>query len=452
MEDASGLRQGSEASSLLFNGVGLAAATRLRLIRSGATVPAHLLVQASTDAAFASPVTAINTATVASDRAKVAGLSGGEFVVMPETGFTHAFAGKIVSSGDMSGLGHAAYIRYRWVYDGAPDEWLYTFYPTGEAVAVSGADATTGSLQVFLQGVLDGAWSIDEGATWRASGDVIGDLPPWTFTVTFRDVAEYTKPADQAAVIVAGELTIVSATYLADSVVADNAYIMSGNDARLVAQNVTDGVGSPVSVNNFFTYYIADGKLFRYVVSSGALIRVGTSSDWTACAPYRSADYYGAVAIRSGQLYAVTTSGETARIGSLSDWTETNGSFARRGAGYLYAIWGTTAYQLGEAVLPLPVDPSGSHRGLVASASGTLFYARAFGLEPTGISGVAAVASTHFEEETGRSRGFVLKSDGSLRFVYTDGGGWLETSIAHGYDWLYIATGKGGEGFAFATQ
>jgi hypothetical protein len=64
--------------------------------------------------------------------------------------------------------------------------------------------SASGSLTVTLQpptAVADGRWSVDGGVTWRTSGSTVAGLTNGTYTLTFREIASHTKPADQSVTI-----------------------------------------------------------------------------------------------------------------------------------------------------------------------------------------------------------------------------------------------------------
>ena len=325
----------------------LMAFTRLRLIRPSAVLPAHLVIEASADRDFASISTVIDTAAVAADRNRVLAWDGAEFVPMPAAGFGFGHVGALVLV-DMSQLAAPSYIRYRWDYEGSDTTaYRYTYFPScGEAGTIDGGGAavTTGSLQFNLLGDLsgEGRWSIDEGATWRTSGEIVTGLPPWTFAVTFKAVTGYTKPTDTTATVVAGELTTATATYVAEVGTGSYAYLLSGSEPTLLTDQAdpTKCFGPP----DGYGYYIINGKLYAY---DGGLIQIGTATDWTAVAGHYLLGRGAGWAIRgAGKLYAISGT-NISQVGTAEDWTEVTMHYALKGIGdTLYYLYGTTATEV----------------------------------------------------------------------------------------------------------
>jgi len=89
-------------------------------------------------------------------------------------------------------------------------------------VAFSGCETpiSTGSLQVTLspqEAVAAGAqWQVD-GGTWMNSGAVVTGLAAGSHTVSFKDVAGWSKPANRSVTIQSGLTTTASATYTQQS-------------------------------------------------------------------------------------------------------------------------------------------------------------------------------------------------------------------------------------------
>jgi len=84
------------------------------------------------------------------------------------------------------------------------------FTATYEAMA-------TGSLTVTLEpssAVAEGRWSVDGGGTWRTSGSTLSGMSNGTYTLTFKDVASHTTPADQSVTISGGAVSRTG-TYVA---------------------------------------------------------------------------------------------------------------------------------------------------------------------------------------------------------------------------------------------
>jgi hypothetical protein len=276
--------------------------------------------------------------------------NGEEFVPMPAAGFGFGYVGALVLV-DMSQLAAPSYIRYRWDYEGSDvAAYLYTYFPScGDTSTVAGGGdaATTGSLQVTLSGDLsgEGRWSIDEGATWRTSGEIVTDLPPWTFAITFKAVDGYTEPSDTTATVAVGELTTATATYVADVGTGNYAYLLSGSELTLLTDQAdpTKCFGPPAG----FGYYIINGKLYAYAYNGG-LIQIGTATDWTAvsgfCVKIESA---GGHAIRgAGKLYAISGT-NIGQVGTDEDWTEVIRHYALKGVGdTLYYLDGATATEV----------------------------------------------------------------------------------------------------------
>ena len=75
----------------------------------------------------------------------------------------------------------------------------------------------TGSLQVTISpanAVTAGAqWSVDGGATWRASAATVSGLPVGTATVTYKAVAGWTAPANASASISNGQINTATGAY-----------------------------------------------------------------------------------------------------------------------------------------------------------------------------------------------------------------------------------------------
>ena len=95
------------------------------------------------------------------------------------------------------------------------------FTPESQTVEVMAEHTTNvtasyvqkGRLKVNLTGTDDGRWSIDNGTTWQTSGASLV-LTPGTYTVTFKDVADYDTPASITATVTGGTITTESATYV----------------------------------------------------------------------------------------------------------------------------------------------------------------------------------------------------------------------------------------------
>jgi hypothetical protein len=371
--------QGTAANAITIDGAGsMMAITKLRLIRPSATLPVHLVIEASADRDFASVSTVVDTATVEADRDRVLAWDGAEFVPMPETGFGFGYVGALVLV-DMSQLDSPSFIRYRWDYVGSDRTvYRYTYFPScGEASTADGggAAATTGSLQFNLAGDLsgEGRWSIDEGITWRESGEIVTGLPPWTFAVTFKAVTGYTEPTDTTAAVVAGELTTATATYVSASATGNFAYVLVGSTPNLITDEAdpTKCFG-PTATG--FGYHIINGKLYAY---GDGLHQIGAATDWTDVAGgYLGSGFFGEAggsghAIRgAGELYAISGL-NIAKIGTATDWTAVTFGYALKGAGdTLYYLSGTTITEIA-AGMTLPMM-SGSF-GYVIDADGKLY-------------------------------------------------------------------------------
>ncbi len=76
----------------------------------------------------------------------------------------------------------------------------------------------TGSLRVDLApagAVSAGAkWSIDAGASWRNSGDTLGDLLVGGYTVSFKPTAGWDEPSNKSVAITRDTTTVTNATYV----------------------------------------------------------------------------------------------------------------------------------------------------------------------------------------------------------------------------------------------
>jgi RHS repeat-associated protein len=114
-------------------------------------------------------------------------------------------------SGTISNSAHGSYNVSVSVSDGNGGSDTKTFTWTITAVA------QTGSLQVTISpaaAVTAGAqWSIDGGATWNNSGTTINNVPVGTATVSFKDLAGWTKPGNQTATITAGATATATGAY-----------------------------------------------------------------------------------------------------------------------------------------------------------------------------------------------------------------------------------------------
>jgi len=81
-------------------------------------------------------------------------------------------------------------------------------------VGISGTyEHHKGSLTVSITGTAEGAWSIDGGATWNASGTVLDNIDTGKYTIVFKDVDGWNKPNDRAASVTKNQTTTVSASY-----------------------------------------------------------------------------------------------------------------------------------------------------------------------------------------------------------------------------------------------
>lgn len=370
--------QGTAANQITIDGAGsMMAVTKLRLIRPSAVLPVHLVIEASADRDFASTSTVIDTAAVAADRNRVLAWDGAEFVPMPAAGFGFGYVGALVLV-DMSQLAAPSYIRYRWDYVGSDTTvYRYTYFPScGEASTADGggAAATTGSLQFNLAGDLsgEGRWSIDEGITWRESGEIVTGLPPWTFAVTFKAVAGYTEPSDTTAAVVAVELTTATATYVSASATGNFAFVLVGSTPNLITDEAdpTKCFGPPTPG---FGYHIINGKLYAY---GDGLHQIGAATDWTDVAGgYLGSGFFGEAggghAIRgAGELYAISGL-NLAKIGVATDWTAVTIGYALKGVGNtLYRLSGTTITEIA-AGMTLPMMSGSS--GYVIGADGKLY-------------------------------------------------------------------------------
>ncbi len=67
--------------------------------------------------------------------------------------------------------------------------------PSAAALSLTIAKAVTGKITIKTTPA-EGKWSIDSGQTWRDSGTSVSELALGKYTVTFKDIAGYTKPAD----------------------------------------------------------------------------------------------------------------------------------------------------------------------------------------------------------------------------------------------------------------
>ncbi len=98
--------------------------------------------------------------------------------------------------------------------------------PEPQTVTITGGDTTTavgtyvpqfGSLQVTLlpaEAVTAGAqWSMDGGATWRASGATVTGLSPADYTVTYKTITGWTSPAPVSVTVTAGATSSITGTY-----------------------------------------------------------------------------------------------------------------------------------------------------------------------------------------------------------------------------------------------
>ncbi|MBO4619155.1 MAG: hypothetical protein J5654_03510, partial [Victivallales bacterium] len=56
-----------------------------------------------------------------------------------------------------------------------------------------------------------GGWSIDGGLTWNTFNSTVSQLPPGQYTVTYKQAASWTSPADDTVTVAAGETTTVIA-------------------------------------------------------------------------------------------------------------------------------------------------------------------------------------------------------------------------------------------------
>ncbi len=77
--------------------------------------------------------------------------------------------------------------------------------PQGTGVDMGAYEAEVGSVKVTIapeEAPIAGAqWSLDGGTTWKNSGETASDILPGSYMVTFKDVADWTKPEDQAITV-----------------------------------------------------------------------------------------------------------------------------------------------------------------------------------------------------------------------------------------------------------
>ncbi len=67
--------------------------------------------------------------------------------------------------------------------------------PSAAALSLTIAKAVTGTIKITTTPA-EGKWSIDGGKTWKDSGVSVSELQLKEYTVTFKDLEGYTKPAD----------------------------------------------------------------------------------------------------------------------------------------------------------------------------------------------------------------------------------------------------------------
>ena len=77
--------------------------------------------------------------------------------------------------------------------------------PQGVKYDIGAYEADAGSVTVTItpeEARIAGAqWSLDGGTTWKNSGETASDILPGSYTVTFKDVTDWTKPEDQAVTV-----------------------------------------------------------------------------------------------------------------------------------------------------------------------------------------------------------------------------------------------------------
>lgn len=100
---------------------------------------------------------------------------------------------------------------------GAPDtDQRGVARPQGSGYDIGAYEAEVGSLTVIItpgRARTDGArWSFDGGAAWRGSGEAV-DLAPGSYTVIFKAVGGWTKPANRNAAVTKDQATVLEVEY-----------------------------------------------------------------------------------------------------------------------------------------------------------------------------------------------------------------------------------------------
>lgn len=85
------------------------------------------------------------------------------------------------------------------------------YYPT---LPATGTNTGTLTVNIGPNLINNSGWRFLGETAWRAAGSSAAGLPPDTYFIEFRPVANYSKPADQAVEVFAGLTTTISASYL----------------------------------------------------------------------------------------------------------------------------------------------------------------------------------------------------------------------------------------------